>query len=81
MNTCETCAAWTQEEPRGCARLPKGFGYCVSPKFYYTGDGTDDPAEGEVDCLTYWDCEGYGAGFETGKDFGCIHWTKKGDPE
>ena len=27
--------------------------------------------------LLYWDYECYGAGFETGQNFGCIHFEKK----
>lgn len=29
------------------------------------------------DGMTYWDSEGYSASFETGPQFGCVHWEPK----
>ena len=48
-------------------------GTCKNDKFVYTGDGE---YETQVDGLGYWDSESYAAGFETGQDFGCIHFEK-----
>ena len=53
----------------------KGYGECSNPEFFYTGDGYPD------DCsqagLAYGDYEGYSAHFETGPEFGCVHFEEK----
>jgi hypothetical protein len=64
-NTCGKCAHWTRiefGEPHA--------GKCASDKFIY---GDQPPKDG----LTYWDYESYKAGFETGEDFGCIHFSDR----
>lgn len=48
----------------------KHAGTCKSDKFVYDG-GPQPPQDG----LRYWDYEGYSAGFDTGEDFGCVHWV------
>lgn len=65
MNTCKHCLHWQKDEA--------GFmGTCSCEKFVEQGTGRV-----ERDGMEYWDYEGYSAGFNTGKDFGCIHWKQK----
>jgi hypothetical protein len=66
MNTCKDCKHWERNKDE------KYAGRCDSEKFVYS-DGNDCQKDG----LQYWDYEGYSAGFETGEDFGCIHWEAK----
>lgn len=54
------------------------FGSCTCKKFIY------DNCEHKIltnkyinDALYYYDCEAWGADFETGKNFGCIHFKSK----
>lgn len=62
MITCKECKHWKRDEN-------SKRGDCNSENFIYNiGDDKDNR-----DCLEYWDCESYGAGFNTGEDFGCIH--------
>ncbi len=67
---CKTCKHWE--------RYTNAFemkyygthaGKCGSKKFLYDGQVTLQ------DGLSYWDHEDYGAGFNTGEDFGCVHWV------
>jgi len=44
---------------------------CDCDKFVY--EGYDEPP---IDGLVYWDYESYSAGFETGEQFGCIHFKR-----
>jgi hypothetical protein len=69
---CKTCKHWTR-----CTRDieirrfgGQHVGKCESPKFVHEVDA--GPAQ---DGLSYWDYEECGAGFETGEDFGCVHWV------
>ena len=68
MNTgrCVTCRFWE--------RLVEGehLGLCSSEKFVES-DLDDCPIDG----LEYWDYESNSAGFNTGEQFGCIHWKLK----
>jgi len=60
MDTCKTCKYWRRKAYRGT---------CKCPKFVeYTAGMLE-----QNDTLIYWDYEGYSAGFDVGKDFGCIH--------
>lgn len=65
MNTCKTCAHWTQH--KGSI---EHYGQCSSPKFVYT-----EKTKSGKDELHYWDgnAASYNAYFNTGADFGCIH--------
>jgi hypothetical protein len=68
MSTCKTCQHWKRNTDSWDA---PHAGSCSSPKFEYA-DGNDVPKDG----LAYSDYEGYWASFETGEDFGCIHWKE-----
>ena len=48
----------------------------VKNYFVYTGK-FDPPVKNDL--LTYWDYEGYSAGFETGENFGCVHFKGYSD--
>ena len=69
LGRCVTCKHWQRYtdtfdvECRG-----KHAGTCNSKRFVY-----DEPLL--HDGLRYWDQEGYSAGFATGENFGCVHWT------
>lgn len=70
MGKCEGCGFWVYKES---SASPKHYGDCRCPKFCYEYPDK----EGDTNNLLYMDCEGYSAEFETGKDFGCIHWKPK----
>jgi hypothetical protein len=65
---CVTCRYWKR-----CTDEFTGpyAGTCSCEKFIYEA-GDKLPK----DALTYWDYESYAAGFETGENFGCVHWMK-----
>lgn len=65
---CKACVWWT---PKNRDRT---IGECHHEKFvYHYGFGESScPKDG----LAYWDQECYNAGFETGVEFGCIHFEK-----
>jgi|FLOH01.1.fsa_nt_gi hypothetical protein len=66
MKRCKMCKHFKLEG--------KDFGACVSPKFEYGYESTRDNAVTyENDMLLYIDYECYSAGFQVGKNFGCIH--------
>lgn len=68
---CQECVFWNQIQNR------QNFGKCACPKFVYT-DGFRDPRKqsDSSDLFICWDPEEM-ASFETGKDFGCIHFKGK----
>lgn len=68
---CATCKFWeryTKTADVDCYGAHNGG--CRSEKFIEQEDKDHD------DALYYWDFEGYSAGFQTGQNFGCIHWEK-----
>lgn len=65
IGTCKDCKYWTRRFD------PRWAGICDCSKFAYSGGGERK----EKDGLFYWDAEGYSAGFNTGEDFGCIHFA------
>lgn len=77
MIHCKDCAHWTRYKDMkddGLERTYKDtydphMGKCECPKFVYSESG----GKFKADELAYWDSEGYGAGFGTGEDFGCVH--------
>lgn len=74
MKNCVSCIFWEKwKEKNNIEHHGENIGQCYNRSFVYTGQGRTCPQDG----LGYWDCEDYSAGFETGKDFGCIHWEKK----
>lgn len=63
MKACNECKHWTRD---GTGY----FGSCNNPKFVYK----DELAiQLPIDGLIYLDAKGYSASFETGQNFGCIH--------
>jgi hypothetical protein len=71
-NICFNCRYWTKVGYFG----KDVYGQCGCEKFVYN-DGTLESLN--TDELHYWDIESYNACFETGKDFGCIHWEKRNE--
>ena len=70
MNTCKDCKHWSVGEDYVTGAT---VGSCGSEKFIDANTGGRCPKDG----LRYWDHESYSCGFETGPDFGCIHWEAK----
>jgi hypothetical protein len=69
--TCKTCKHWKRySEAFKIEYHGIHAGMCGSEKFIEADSGTKVPVDG----LRYWDYEGYSAGFETGENFGCVHW-------
>ena len=71
-NLCKNCKYWTQHVG---PYKDTHFGSCSNEKFVYTFTSLnkDVPDDG----LGYWDEECYKAYFETGENFGCIHFESK----
>lgn len=69
QNLCINCKYWVRNDDNYSNKF---FGMCSSDKFIY-----EDSDKNPKDALVYWDYEGYSAGFETGENFGCIHFTNK----
>lgn len=84
---CKDCEYWQRIKVQNWQREPgeqfyhkegeifKSSGNCSNDKFVYT-DGMDK-SEPPIDGLGYWDYDGYYAEFETGANFGCIHFKAK----
>ena len=72
---CGTCKHWTRFSPDDFDSEYYGpyAGLCKSDKFVYAGETTITLHDG----LLYWDGEDYSAGFNTGENFGCVHWVAK----
>mgnify|MGYP001394991771 CR=1 FL=1 len=63
---CQDCIFWKRDGERK-------FGTCGSEKFVYDADESGF----QGDELHYWDHESYSASFETGENFGCVHFRPK----
>jgi hypothetical protein len=76
MNTCKTCKWWKRASEDRQDSLGQYAGYCSHDAFVCP---EESPFDGKVprNGLRYWDQEGESAGFETGENFGCIHWEKQ----
>lgn len=74
---CKNCKHWERHKDDVLTRLGgiKKNGYCNHEKFLYSDESTNEELEAG-DTLNYWDYENYGAGFETGENFGCIHFEE-----
>lgn len=64
---CKNCEYWIRKQK------PDHVGKCHGSKFVYVEYGNETPKDG----LGYWDFDSYKAGFETGEDFGCIHFKQR----
>jgi hypothetical protein len=69
---CKNCIHWGKNEPYRNGK-PRFGGECDSEKFVYDGMDTYYNKEPDEDMLQYGDFEGYSADFDTGPEFGCIH--------
>ena len=72
MNKCKDCKYWVKHD-NGFYNL--GYGSCKSVMFVEGTTGSSPP-DIRLDGFYYWDCEGFSAAFETGQNFGCVHWKK-----
>jgi hypothetical protein len=73
LNRCGSCKHWERYADKFDVEYHGSHaGRCTSDKFVYS----DDPKPLK-DGLRYWDYEDYSAGFDTGDEFGCIHWIKR----
>lgn len=82
---CQDCKYWirkvdfavmlAQRNRETPPESKENSGECLHPTFVYTGDSY--PKHTPENGLSYFDAEGYGAGFETGQNFGCIHFETK----
>lgn len=73
MNTCSSCANWSDKPFDGC----EDYRGCYSDKFTYLAFSLDCKDMREKDNLVYSDSAEDVANVMTGKDFGCIHWEAK----
>ena len=75
---CKNCSLWyAKGDDFG---YKDNHGYCDSDKFMYGGEWDSEVTDEYLkknDGLIYEDCEGYAASFETGENFGCIHFKEK----
>lgn len=83
-NTCKNCKFWKRKSdivgPKKIIVFRKPpAGDCKSQKFVDANDKPNDscPKAG----LRYWDYDGYSCGFETGPNFGCIHFKFNRKPK
>lgn len=71
MKTCENCKYWHRDD-----MLNEEFGKCSNDIFVY-GDSYKGKKVADGRLFEYWDYEGYNAGFQTRKNFGCIGFERK----
>jgi hypothetical protein len=71
LGRCGTCKHWQRYSDKfDVTAHGKHAGVCNSEKFV-----CQENTQKEQDSLRCWGYEGDGA-FNTGEDFGCVHWTK-----
>ena len=72
---CGTCKHWTRYSADDFRIGYHGShaGDCSSDKFQYGIQTYNTPIDG----LLYWDRKDKGAEFNTGENFGCVHWIAK----
>ncbi len=70
---CADCKHWDNSNTYNVlGEAEKNYGNCNSSAFSY-----ENISDERTDMLIYADYEGYSAGFDTGKDFACIHAEKR----
>ena len=75
-NRCADCRFWSRySEAFDIQFRVADRGQCSSPGFVCANDLRGEKAKGYQ--LVYWDDECYGAGFDTGENFGCNAWAAK----
>lgn len=72
MNKCKNCKYWLRNTKEF---ETKDFGECTCKKFQYEDIFREKKTTDDM--LLYADYEGYSASFETGQNFGCIHFKEK----
>ena len=73
---CKNCASWLRCIPMKYEiRDITHQGVCKHTAFVYSSDDCIAPIDG----LVYWDADSYAAGFNTGENFGCIHFRRLGE--
>lgn len=71
LHRCATCKHWRRYTSELDVKYNgKHAGTCNSESFV---EGTGAP---RANGLLYWDYEGHSAGFSTGENFGCVHWSE-----
>ena len=80
---CKDCKYWKRhsKDNSNYDESNDKRGKCSSPKFIdvsYENYFESEQKTNKSDTLEYWDFEAYKAGFNTGENFGCIHF-KAGD--
>jgi len=70
---CKNCKYWSSIRSPYEDKNGNNTGSCSNKKFIYAIDDKKIDSDG----LRYWDAEAYYAYFETGLNFGCIHFEKK----
>lgn len=70
MRICKNCIHWRVKHYGRWSSPEAPVGECNCEAFEYTGMDGETPIDG----LGYWDSNSYDGYFETGQDFGCIHW-------
>lgn len=69
---CKNCISWTRCINGKYDPVDKSHqGDCISNAFLYSDNNCVAPTNG----LVYWDAESYAAGFQTGENFGCVHFN------
>lgn len=73
LGRCGNCEFWLRyTEQFEVKHHGQHAGICESDQFVYNNMGST-PKDG----LRYWDYEGYDAGFDTGENFGCVHFKER----
>jgi hypothetical protein len=76
MKTCATCKHWNRYTDKYDVEIfTTHAGVCNHDKFVYNGFDPHGRVETPKDGLMHWDGDGWKAYFNTGEDFGCVHWT------
>lgn len=78
--TCKDCKGWIRHTVHRLGRpLDRytSFGTCTSLKFVDVSNLDSDDKWPPKDGVAYSDNESYEAWFETGEDFGCIHFEER----
>ena len=76
MIKCKNCKFWKLDIIKIRGKEHQNiYGTCIHRKFVYDEDGIFYLIKKNIplDCLMYYDSEGFSAGFLVGRNFGCIH--------
>ena len=73
--TCKDCKYWSKRH------VTDINGGCSNDKFVYNDGMVSLQMQEFNDCLVYGDTEMYNAWFQTGPNFGCVHFEDKRGPD